>query len=571
MIPAGESSVDATIPFTILDDNVLEANERVLLRASSVVLTNKDEARLVIEDNDLAPGMVMLSITPAEVDESVGAVSVQVTATLDGGTILPEDVEIDIATSDGTAIAGEDYETSTATLTLPAGERSATSTLTLTVLDDSLDEENETLTVTGSVMNINSLNLEGGLPVEPATFTIRDNDAAPTSIELSVTSAAITEGGGAVTLTVRATLLGGGTRQENTRVIYAASGESATSGKDYVFDGTNPIIEIPAGEYFAEKTDTIEPFQDTLYEGDETVALQGVNTDPGIPVRHVLLTIQDDDPAPTVVALSVDPGTLSEGVGSAFANVIATIEGSSTLTEDTQVRVVLDIPDSAVRSTLFSSLIIPAGMSSGTSRLLLSNLNDDVDDADETLEFTGTTTNPDLTVKSGQLVITDDDTAGISISPSTLEVTEGGRSLSYTIKLDSQPTSDVTVTAEPPANAGFTVTPSSVTFTPEDWGPKIIGVAAIEDQDASDEPAANISHTVTSSDTLYRNAAAGRVSVSVRDNDEDAVNISKATLTLEEGASDTYTVVLGSQPAGDVTVTVGGNADTDIIVWTRQR
>ena len=64
---------------------------------------------------------------------------------------------------------------------------------------------------------------------------------------------------------------------------------------------------------------------------------------------------------------------------------------------------------------------------------------------------------------------------------------------------------------------------------------------------------------------MYRNAAAGSVSVTVRDDDQNiGVTISKSSLTIEEGASDTYTVVLESQPAGDVTVTISGHADTDV-------
>ena len=53
--------------------------------------------------------------------------------------------------------------------------------------------------------------------------------------------------------------------------------------------------------------------------------------------------------------------------------------------------------------------------------------------------------------------------------------------------------------------------------------------------------------------------------VSINDDDDSiGVRISKTSLTIEEGNSDTYTVVLGTQPAGDVTVTIGGNAGTDV-------
>ena len=47
--------------------------------------------------------------------------------------------------------------------------------------------------VTGTMTGLNDL-----IPVDSAEFTIRDNEAAPTSIGLSVTGPPITEGGGTV-------------------------------------------------------------------------------------------------------------------------------------------------------------------------------------------------------------------------------------------------------------------------------------------------------------------------------------------------------------------------------------
>ena len=563
VIPAGESSVPATVEFTPVDDNLAEGNEKVRVVASSSALANSDSTEITIEDNDVSPAVVTLSITPVEADESAQDVSIEVTAEFEGTTTRPVDAEVEVTAVGGTAAAGDDFETATTTVTIPAGELRGTATLNLTVLDDSLDEVDETLTITGRVTNL------PGQTVNTLTFTIRDNDTAPTGIGLSVTGNDVTEDGSAETLTVRATLLGGGTRLEATTVTLSLVDLTATATDDYTAVWGNTALTIPVGQFYGETTLTITPVQDTLYEGDETIGVRGSNTAPGLPVNGVRLTLQDDDPAPTTVALSVDPGSISESVGSTFADVSATIEGGSTLTGDTQVRVGLATGNAqrstSVRSALFSSLIIPAGEMSGTSKLLLTNLNDDVDDDDETLELNGTTDNPDLTVRPGQFVVTDDDTAGITISPNSLTVTEGGPSRDYAIKLDSQPTSNVTVTVDLPSNAGFTVNPGSVTFTPQNWRPQSVSVTASEDDDLTDEPAATISHTVSSSDALYRNAAAADVSVTVRDDDQNiGVTISKTSLTIEEGDSDTYTVVLGSQPAGDVTVTIAGHSGTDV-------
>ena len=42
------------------------------------------------------------------------------------------------------------------------------------------------------------------------------------------------------------------------------------------------------------------------------------------------------------------------------------------------------------------------------------------------------------------------------------------------------------------------------------------------------------------------------------------MSISKASLEIEEGDSDTYEVELDTQPTGDVTVTIGGTTGTDL-------
>ena len=59
------------------------------------------------------------------------------------------------------------------------------------------------------------------------------------------------------------------------------------------------------------------------------------------------------------------------------------------------------------------------------------------------------------------------------------------------------------------------------------------------------------------------------VAVSVTDNDSPGVNVSKQTLTIEEGSTDTYTVELNTQPSGDVTVAISSN-NTDVTASASQ-
>src|SRR5262249_3656033 len=102
-------------------------------------------------------------------------------------------VSVHYATSDGTATAGSDYTPVSGTLTFADGE--ASKTFTVAVLDDSLVEGNETVTLTLS-------NPTGGATLgSPASvvFTIVDNDAStgvalPTGFTQSVVATGLSSG-----------------------------------------------------------------------------------------------------------------------------------------------------------------------------------------------------------------------------------------------------------------------------------------------------------------------------------------------------------------------------------------
>ena len=54
------------------------------------------------------------------------------------------------------------------------------------------------------------------------------------------------------------------------------------------------------------------------------------------------------------------------------------------------------------------------------------------------------------------------------------------------------------------------------------------------------------------------------IELTINDNDPLAVTVDPGTLEIDEGASDTYDVVLDTQPAGDVTVTIDGVTGADL-------
>ena len=163
------------------------------------------------------------------------------------------------------------------------------------------------------------------------------------------------------------------------------------------------------------------------------------------------------------------------------------------------------------------------------------------------------------------MTVTDDDTAAIVLSETGLTVTEGDAAGStYTVKLATQPSDTVTVTVSGHDGTDLTLdkttlTNNQLTFTTTNWGTaQTVTVKAGQDDDAANDTA-TLTHTASGGG--YVSISAG-LPVTVTDDDEPAVVLSETDLTVTEGdaAGSTYTVKLATQPTGEVTVTVSGQA-----------
>ena len=259
------------------------------------------EATGTITDDDVAPTIVRLSVSPEMVDEDAGATTVTVTATIDGSTTLNESTTVTVSVGDGTATSPADYgAVNDFTVTIPAGQPSGMGTFTLTPVDDSFAERNETVFVTGSTLS---------LVVNITSLTIRDDDTKPpetqrasSSVALAVSPSSVDEDDSATTVTVTATIDGSTTLPAATTVTVSVGdvGDSATEGTDYgtVSDIT---VTIAAGQRSGTGTFTMTPTNDSFLEGDETVSVNGSAS--GLSVVPSTLTIVDDDSSPDRTAL----------------------------------------------------------------------------------------------------------------------------------------------------------------------------------------------------------------------------------------------------------------------------
>ncbi len=102
--------------------------------------------------------------------------------------------------------------------------------------------------------------------------------------------------------------------------------------------------------------------------------------------------------------------------------------------------------------------------------------------------------------------------SGVEIYPTELTMAEDD-SDTYTVVLTMQPTADVTVTVTVPSGEDFTVNPSPLTFTDQNWDtPQTVTVASSADTDTDDDEA-TLTHTVSGGG--YQGVTADDVEVTV--------------------------------------------------------
>ena len=130
-----------------------------------------DGRKLNHSTSDSVQGPVGISVSDARVEEAAGAV-LAFAVTLSRSASSP--ITINYATSDGSATAGADYTAASGILTIESG--SSSGSIEVTVLDDSHNDGEETLTLTLSDAS------SGVLTDATATGTIENHDAMPRAL-----------------------------------------------------------------------------------------------------------------------------------------------------------------------------------------------------------------------------------------------------------------------------------------------------------------------------------------------------------------------------------------------------
>ena len=147
-----------------------------------------------IANDDVVSG-VGLSVVPESVSEGGGATTVTATAGLQGGGVLDAGTFVKVSVEGGSAEELVDFaQVQDFTVTIPARQTSATGQFTLTPVDDDIDEPDETVAITGVLVDDTGTTLEGEdvVPVTDTSVTIEDDDAR--GVRVTPTSLTVREG-----------------------------------------------------------------------------------------------------------------------------------------------------------------------------------------------------------------------------------------------------------------------------------------------------------------------------------------------------------------------------------------
>ena len=559
----GDLTVPLTVPINVTERGAFLA-EGAPTEATFDVNAETTTLLVATDDDDLdeADGAVTATIAERATHRVGEAASATVPVTDNderGATVTPTSLTVDegdsasyavVLTSEPTADVtvavqvpeGAEVAVDETELTFTAEDWNQAQTVTVTATQDADAVADDPLTVTHVV--------SGGdydtVTAESVTVTITEDDTP----ELAVTDGAAAEGDEVLEFTVALNVAS----SQTVTVEYATADSTAMADTDY--EETTGTLTFPA--LGTTQTIRVLIIDDDLDEAVEafTVALGNAsNATIGDGAATGIIT---DNDLP-VVSVTADPTAVEEGGTVTF-----------TLTRVGDLTVPLTVPINVTERGAFLAEGAPTeatfDVNAETTTLLVATDDDDLDEADGAVTATiaERATHRVGEAASATVPVTDNDERGATVTPTSLTVDEGD-SASYAVVLTSEPTADVTVAVQVPEGAEVAVDETELTFTAEDWNQaQTVTVTATQDADAVDDEPVTVTHVVSGGD--YEGLSAAGIEVTITEDDSPGITVSETALTIIEGDSRSYTVVLDTEPAADVTVAVQVPEDAEVSV-----
>ena len=376
-------------------------------------------------------------------------------------------------------------------------------------MNDSIDERDETVSVGGTV---------SGLPVDSASLLlVDDDDRGVTASLLAMT--VVEEGSRTYTLVLDTQPAG------DVTVTPSVSGnrDVMVTPASLTFRVSNwntaqtVTVTAAADDDAVDDTASVRADQDLDQTADSASIAHTVSGadygDESVTASGVSVSVSDDDIPSTEVRLSLSANSVPESAGAQHLTVKAELNASPE-TADTAVTLTLEAGSAQTDDFVAFgpvTVTIPSGQLRATAQVTVEPVKDAVDEDDETVRISAAFTSrapgsqlAALNPQSLDVTVTDDDERGVTVSEMTLTLLEGG-STTYTVKLNSEPTGNVTVTPVVTVIGGGTrtVTPSpgALTFTKDDWNQaQTVTLNTADDNTVMDEMTVQVEHTASGGD-----------------------------------------------------------------------
>ena len=505
------------------------------------------------------------------VTQSAGSTVVSETGTTDTFTVVltgnpSSNVVIDVASGD----TGE-ATVSASSLTFTSANWNAPQTVTVTGIPDYLDDDNQTSTVTLSVNDGSSDDTFDSLADQTVSVTTTDIDAAPGMTVVQTggsTSVNEASSGNTHTFTVVLDMQ----PAPGNNVVVTVTPDDAS---EVQLNGSSAkTLTFTSANWNTAQTVTVTGVDDAVDDGNQTVALtlavvDSSSYDPYDSVSNeaFLLTVVDDDTA----------GFTLSGTTAAVSETGSTDTFNVKLTSEPTGNVVFALSSADTGETTVS----PAALTFTSSNwdtdqtVTVTGIDDSASDGNQTTNVTvavndSSTADSTYDAVSDQAVAVttaDDDSAGVTVAASggTTTVSEAGSTDTFTVVLNTQPASNVVVNVSSGDTGEATVGPASLTFTTSNWNTlQSVTVTGVDDASNDDDQTTTITVFVDdgSSDDAYDSVANLTLTATTTDDDSPGFTVTASggsTTVSEAGSTDTFTVVLNTQPSSDVVVNVAAS------------
>ena len=441
--------------------------------------------------------------------------------------------------------------------------------MTIVPVDNETDAPDKEVAVSATVDNTQGYEL--GTPAD-VTLTIRDDDPAPVAT-LVLMPGSIGENGGVSTVTAK---LDRPSSEDTTVGVSAAAVSPAVAG-DFTLSGST--LTISAGSQTSTGTVTIEARDNNVDAPDKQVTVsatasnsQGVRRAVGatagttnVALADATLTVEDDDPAPTVTLALADTAIReSDDAGTAGEEDHRTTV-TATLSHPSSEQTVVTITPAAGDFTLSAGgrLTIPALATASSGSVTLTAVDDDTDAPDKALKVLATAANTHGIEQPApvDLTIADDEpppTVTLELSRASINEANGSSTVTARLSHPSSEATTVTVAAaavSPALAADFTISGTVLTVPAGATGSTSTAtIRAVNNMtDAPDKEVA-VSATVDNTQGYEQGTPADVVLTIADDEPPPTVTLTLSSAAVTENGGEAAVTAQLSHPSSEATV-----------------